>query len=48
MRVIGADAVAALGWPAAIAAIRAAAASGAGTAVPPRATVDVGPASCCS
>jgi ornithine cyclodeaminase len=41
VRVIGADAVAALGWPAAIAAIRAAAASGASTAFPPRATVDV-------
>jgi ornithine cyclodeaminase len=41
VRVIGADAVAALGWPAAIAAIRAAAASGASAAAPPRATVDV-------
>ena len=41
MRVIDAEAVAALGWPAAIDAIRAAAVSDAGTAVPPRTVVDV-------
>ena len=41
MRVIDAEAVAALGWPAAIAAIRAAAASDSGTTGPPRTVVDV-------
>jgi ornithine cyclodeaminase len=41
MRVIDAEAGAALGWPAAIAAIRAAAASDSGTSGPPRTVVDV-------
>jgi hypothetical protein len=46
MRVIDAEAGAALGWPAAIAAIRAAAASDSGTTGPPRTVVDVRPGSC--
>ena len=41
MRVIDAEAVAALGWAAAIDAIRAAAVSDSATGVPPRTVVDV-------
>ena len=41
MRIIDAEAVAALGWPTAIASIRAAAVSDSGTGAPPRTVVDI-------